>query len=281
MQQAVGAEVAGTVVAGEVELVVEIDSRFADFAQQRLVNVVHARAVHRFERGIQSGRERQRIRSTEDVRSAFVSHELQVATERQFVLLDQCVVFLQSGRCPGDRDVQQVVDDVIGGRRRGVGRRHVVADSGVGRGRDRVHLPVDVDQDLLGEPRVRLLSGDDPHQAIFVTGEDFAPEIEVTANLLAGDLEEIQPRVLRQRHLLLNPAIDGELRVPQLVRPFDVDRQVGIESVTNVRGEVANEVVVRLMRHVEPRVRVDLVRQLDQVLQGDSVGVEILQQIAV
>ena len=188
----------------------------------------------------------------------------------------------QPRRCPRDRDVQQRVDDVVGSCCDRVETGDLLrTDSGISRRRDCVDSAINVREELLGQPDIRLLPGDHSHQSLFLTGEDIAPDVEVATHLTPSDCEVIESRVLRQLRLGDQPVIGGEETIPDFVRPLDIDLQIGIERVANVRRKLPDIIVIRSIGHVEPRIRTGLVRQLDQVFGSDAVRMKEFCQVAV
>ena len=166
-----------------------------------------------------------------------------------------------------------VVEDLIDGGRRRVRRSLSFSGSEVRGDRDRVEAAAHVLGDPLRHPRSRRLAGGHSHDAIGLTDEDIAPDIHIASRFTTGELPIREARIFRQPDLIGDPGSSLEARrgVPNFVRPFDVRGQTRFEVLADVDREVADEVVVGHVRHVEPRIGIQLVRELHHVLDRDAI----------
>ena len=144
----------------------------------------------------------------------------------------------------------------------------------VGRDRDGVERALHAFENPRGHPIVRRKPAGCPHDALRLSRKHLRPDVHVALGLAAGDLPVREPRVLRQPGLFGHPLrrLEAPGEVPDLVRPLDVGGAARFEVVTDVGREVPHECVVRHVRHVEPRIGVEVVRQLHHVFHRHAVG---------
>ena len=160
----------------------------------------------------------------------------------------------------------------------GRGRRVAVAlparRAEVGRDRNGVERALHAFENPRGHPIVRRKPAGCPHDALRLSGKHLRPDVHVSLRLAAGDLPVGESCVLRQAGLLRHPlrGFEAPGEVPDLVRPLDVSLAARLEVVPHVGREVPHERVVRHVRHVEPRIGVEVVRQLHHVFDRHAVG---------
>ena len=258
----------GTGPAGEIEIHVKVEPRRVDTAKVFAIEIPHPRVVGRCVEDIAVG-----CAAAVEVRTALVSEQLNRPAEGRCARVGQGAV---------DRHLlHRVVDGRAGvgkhlvdrrGRRVGIALRPRRAE--VGRDGDGIKRALHGIEDACRHPIVRGEATRHAHDTLVLTGEDLAPNVHVALGLATRDLPLRESRVFGKLHLREHPLrrFESVGGIPDFIGPLGVGFAPGLEVIAHIDGEVAHEVIIGHVRHIEPRVGIQIVGQLHHVFDRHSVG---------